>query len=191
MTKRARMTTQDLIDAISDDDGDSDVDDPDEPFMDGSDDDFSDLDGEELDDDNMSCTSYSPPVNSPVCATAPPGSLVSSPAAASPTTPSPMCTLPAMWTTSLQLVTINPFQSAVGPTFPVPDLPLGVVFHCPFVANDCEQEQQVNKMDDKHKKYFSCNNIIKFRYAPVADPGGRSTWCKGVPLWAGPTTKKY
>ena len=33
------MTTQDVTDAISDDDGDSDVD-PDEPFMDGSDDDF-------------------------------------------------------------------------------------------------------------------------------------------------------
>ena len=53
------MTTQDVIDAISDDDdGDSDVDDPDEPFMDGSDDDLSDLDREESDDDNMDCTSY-------------------------------------------------------------------------------------------------------------------------------------
>ena len=129
MTKRARMTTQDVIDAISgDDDDDSDVDDPDEPSMDGSDGDFSDLDGEELDDDddNMDCTSYSPPVNSPLCVTAPPGSPVSSPAAASPTTPSPMRTLRAMWTTSLQPVTINPFQSAVGPTVPVPDLPLEV-----------------------------------------------------------------
>ena len=129
MATRARMTTEDVIDAlIDDDDDDSDVDDPDEPFMDGSDDDFSDLDGEELDDndDNMDCTSYSPPVSSPVCATAPPGSPVSSPAAASPTTPSPASTLPAMWTTSLQPVTITPFQSAVGPTVPVPDSPLEV-----------------------------------------------------------------
>ena len=46
MTKRARMSTQDVIDAIySDDDDDFDVDDPDEPFMDGSDHDYSDLDG--------------------------------------------------------------------------------------------------------------------------------------------------
>ena len=43
MTKRARMSTQDVIDAIYSDDNY----DPDEPFMDGSDDDFSDLDGED------------------------------------------------------------------------------------------------------------------------------------------------
>jgi hypothetical protein len=47
MTKRARMSTQDVIDAIYSDDDDSDVD-PDEPFMEGSDD---DLDGE-IDDDS-------------------------------------------------------------------------------------------------------------------------------------------
>ena len=47
------MSTQDVTDAIySDDDDDFDVDDPDEPFMDGSDDDFSDLEGELDDDDN-------------------------------------------------------------------------------------------------------------------------------------------
>ena len=52
MTKRARMSTQDMIDAIhSDDDNDFDVDDPDQPFMEGSGDDFSDLEGE-LDDDD-------------------------------------------------------------------------------------------------------------------------------------------
>ena len=39
MTKRARMSTQNVIDA-NDDDDNFDVDDPDEPFMDGSDDDF-------------------------------------------------------------------------------------------------------------------------------------------------------
>ena len=117
------MTTEDVIDALTDDDDDNSDVDPDEPFMDGSDDDFSDLDGEEFDDDddNMDSTSYSPPVSSTVCAIAPPGSPLSSPAAASPTTPSPASTLPAMWTTSLQPVTITPFQSAVGPIVPVPD----------------------------------------------------------------------
>ena len=45
MTKRARMSTQNVIDAIySDDDDDFDVDDPNEPFMDRSDDNFSDQD---------------------------------------------------------------------------------------------------------------------------------------------------
>ena len=121
MTKRARMTTQDVIDAIYSDDDDSDVDDPDEPFMDGSDDDFSDLDGEEDDydgDDYMDTSSHPPPVSSPA-------SSPLSPVGTPPTTASPS-TLPAMWTTSLQPVTITPFQSAAGPTVPIPDSPLEV-----------------------------------------------------------------
>ena len=133
MTKRARMSTQDVIDAIysDDDDDDFDVDDPDEPFMDGSDDDFSDLEGE-LDDDDEDmdtdtgtpATSHSPPSTSPVT-TPPPGNT--------PSTTPPPHTLPAMWTTSLQPVTITPFQSAVGPTVPVPDSPLEV-FELLFTA---------------------------------------------------------
>ena len=98
---------------------------PDEPFMDGSDDDFSDLEGELDEDDNdedmdtdMS-TPHSPPGWSPV---------------GTPSTTPPPGTLPAMWTTSLQPVTIiTPFQSAVGPTVPVPDSPLEV-FELLFTA---------------------------------------------------------
>ena len=135
MTKRARMSTQDVIDAIySDDDDDFDVDDPDEPFMEGSDDDFSDLDGE-LDDadgyedmDMDMGRPHSPPASSPAT-TSPPGC---SPVGTPSTTPPPD-TLPAMWTTSLQPVTITPFQSAFGPTVPVPDSPLEV-FELLFTA---------------------------------------------------------
>ena len=54
MAKRARMTTDDVPDALySSDEDDSDVDDPDKPFMDGNDDEFSDLNGEEDDDEDM------------------------------------------------------------------------------------------------------------------------------------------
>ena len=130
MTKRARISTQDVIDAIySDDEDDFDVDDPDEPFMEGSDDNFLDLDGE-LDDDSNDddmdtdmgtpVTPHSPTASSPAT-TAPGSSLVGTPS----TTPPPG-TLPALWTTNLQPVTITPFQSAVGPMVPVPDSPLDV-----------------------------------------------------------------
>ena len=124
-----------MIDAIYSDDENYDVDDPYEPFMEGSDD-FSDLDGE-LDDDGYGDmdtgmgSSHSPPASSPAT-TPPPGcSPVGTPSA----TPPPG-TLPAMWTTSLQPVTITPFQSAVGPTVPVPDSPLEVfelLFTAPLV----------------------------------------------------------
>ena len=99
----------------------SDVNDPDEPFMDGNDDDFSDLEQEDYfsdldgedDDGNIATTSHSPPVSFPACA--------------STTTATPG-TLPAMWTT-----TIIPFQSAVGPNSPCTRLATGsflVVLYC-------------------------------------------------------------
>ena len=90
MTKKARMSTQDVTYA---------VDDPNKPFMDGSDDDFSDLDGElDEDDDNdedmdigTQLTPHSPPASSPAT-TPPPGS---SPVGTPSTTPPPG-TLPAV-----------------------------------------------------------------------------------------------
>ena len=128
------MSTQDEIDAIcSDDDADFDVDGLDEPFMEGSDDDFSDLDGE-LDDDGYEDKDmdtgrpHSPPASSPAT-TPPPGC---SPVGTPSTTPPPG-TLLAMWTTSLHPVSITQFQSAVGPTVPVPDSPLEV-FELLFTA---------------------------------------------------------
>ena len=52
MTKRARYTTEEVLLAVDSDDEDDYVDDPAEPFMDGSDKEFSDLDGEDDDLDN-------------------------------------------------------------------------------------------------------------------------------------------
>ena len=110
------------------------VDDPDEPFMDGSDDDFSDLEGELDEDDNDEdmdtdrSTPHSPPA-SPPAMTPPPSCFP----VGTPSTTPPLRTLPAMWTPSLQPVTIRPFQSAVGPTVPVPDSPLEV-FELLFTA---------------------------------------------------------
>ena len=51
MTKRARLSTQAVLDAIAfSDDEECEWDDPAEPFMEGSDEEFSDLD--DLDDDD-------------------------------------------------------------------------------------------------------------------------------------------
>ena len=122
MAKRARLTTTDVLDAIYSDEDDSDVDDPDEPFMYGSDDEFSDLNGEDdypddEDNDNMD--------------TSPPHSPPQAPPAANSTQPD---NLPKKWTTSLKSVNIEPFQSAVGPTVPIPDSPLEV-FNLLFTTN--------------------------------------------------------
>ena len=50
MTKRPRWTAQEVADNLSDDEVD--LDDPDEPLMEGSDDEFSDLEFENNDDDD-------------------------------------------------------------------------------------------------------------------------------------------
>ena len=96
MAKRPRLTTQDVLYAIdSSDDEDFEVD---EPFTDGSDDEFEDLNGEE-DDDNMD---VSPPYSPQ--GTLPGASPDSSPDSSPASTPT---SLPHMWTTSLQPVTVR------------------------------------------------------------------------------------
>ena len=67
MTKRARYTTEEVLLAVdSDDEDDCDVNDPDEPFMDGSDE-VSDLDGEDVNnlDDNMDVSPPHSPLGLP------------------------------------------------------------------------------------------------------------------------------
>ena len=54
MTKRLHFTLEEVLDDILSDD--EDVDDPDEPMMEGSDDDFSDLEMDEDEDDTMDTT---------------------------------------------------------------------------------------------------------------------------------------
>ena len=111
------MNTQDVLQRLDDQDDDEfEVDDPDDPFMDGSDEEFSDLDEEEddADDDNVDSNT-------------PPDSPLSMPHHSAPSTPpgSGCLTddLPRMWT-SLKPVTIQPFKSTVGPTVPISDSPL-------------------------------------------------------------------
>ena len=50
MTKRLHFTLDEVLDRVAHDD--EDLDDFDEPIMEGSDDEFSDLNGEDIDDDN-------------------------------------------------------------------------------------------------------------------------------------------
>ena len=106
------MTTQDVLDAMDhSDEEDYDVD---EPCMYGSDEEFSDLSGEEdnEDDDMDTSTPHSPLLTSPATSASPDSSHPGS--------------LPPTWTSNLKPVTITLFQSAVGPTMPISDSPLGV-----------------------------------------------------------------
>ena len=112
MTKRARMTTEAVLNAIElSDDEDFDYDDPEEPCMDGSDDEFSDLDDDIEDDDVDSATGSTSPALSD---DSPPG------------TATPSTTLPQMWSRQLSPVTMSPFQSLVGPTVPISETPSDV-----------------------------------------------------------------
>ena len=127
MTKGARYTTEEVLLAVDSDDDDYDVDDPGEPFMDGSDEEFSDLD-EDDDLDNMDVSPPHSPLGLPSEDTSAGASPCSSPAGASPPS-SPASTsasVPPMWTQSLQPVNIYPFQSQTGPTVPIPESPLEV-----------------------------------------------------------------
>ena len=66
MTKRARYTTEEVLLAVdSDDEDDYDVDDPGEPFMDGSDEEFSDLDEDDDLDNNMDVSPPHSPLGLP------------------------------------------------------------------------------------------------------------------------------
>ena len=103
------------------------LDDPDEPIMEGSDDEFSDLGEveEDEDDDNLFPTTSSP------CSS----EVHTSPSCITPTSPSithhnthtptntDNCT---SWSSILNPVTIKPFRSPVGPTIPISASPLEV-----------------------------------------------------------------
>ena len=107
-------------------------DDPDEPIMEGSDDEFGDLwvleESEEEDEDEVLDTPATPNAPSPP----------SSPERAANPTPVPTAvnlsasvpnptTQPTSWSSTLHPVTINPFTSPVGPTVPISDSPLEVL----------------------------------------------------------------
>ena len=101
MSKRARMTTEDVLDELELLD-DLDHDDFDEPMMPGSDDEFSDCDLEDEEDDVSDGEQTTPtsPTQQPSSATPP---------------------LPTDWSSNLTSFTIRDFNSSVGPTVPVPE----------------------------------------------------------------------
>ena len=123
MTKRARLTTQAVLDAIAFSDYEGD--DPAEP---GSDEEFSDLDDLDDYDDEQPSLFDLPPGSSQACplSSTPPSSQSppsSPPSSQSHPSSTPSASTPAQWSSTLHPVTIRPFQSPVGPTVPIPDTP--------------------------------------------------------------------
>ena len=124
MAKRARMTTEDVLDELELVDNQDDFD---EPMMPGSDDEFSDCEFDEnLEDGNDSGDEQNTP-----------------PSPTQQNMPTP--TLPADWSTNLTSLTMSDFNSSVGPTVPVPEN-VSEVFdlmhvHSILHGHDCGAEQ--------------------------------------------------
>ena len=141
MTKRLFSTERVLEALLADDEDDIDCDDPNEPIMDGSDDDFSDLEFDEDDaiDDLPQPTSpvlSSPPASTSTCSQPTSNPLLSSLLCHSPASPqvpphhspsispSPVPPAPpAAWTSTIAPVEIKQFNSPVGPTTHIPESP--------------------------------------------------------------------
>ena len=126
MTKRAHLKLQEvLLHCDSDEDYDDDYfDDPDEPVMDGSDDEFSDLEGNDLDElegDLDSSPNPSPNADFPESsgASASPGS----PDSSSNSFGSPGSTA---WTATTTRIPIQPFTSPTGPIEDISEHPIEV-----------------------------------------------------------------
>ena len=140
------------------------LDDPDEPIMEGSDDEFSDLREveEDEDDDNLFPTTSSP------CSS----EVHTSPSCITPTSPSithhnthtptntDNCTL---WSSTLNPVTIKPFRSPVGPTIPISASPLEV-FQLFFsedlmenIVRECNRYASQVMGDEKFQEWRAMN----------------------------------
>ena len=118
MTKRLYTAEKVLKAVLEDVDDDQDYDDPDEPVMEGSDDEFSDL---ELDEDDTDADVDLPPPRSPL--------LLSPSTPSPPSPPSPSSSMsdspspPATWMSTLKPVEVKPFTSPVGPAIAIPESP--------------------------------------------------------------------
>ena len=108
MTKRARMTVDEVVLQCDDSDEDLDdcMDDLDEPIMDGSDDEFNDLEGNESDDETEADDLDSSP--DPTLNASSPGPSGS------------------MWTMTTKHIPIQPFTSPTGPTEDISTSPIEV-----------------------------------------------------------------
>ena len=127
----ALLTAEEVVDSLmSDEEEDYDFDDPDEPMMPDSDDEFSDLEVESDEEDNDDDQDNAPdPSHTPA-----PGSSSQQ----SPSSPD--------WSSTLKPVTLNSFQSHVGPTVTIPDSPLKA-FEL-FFSSDLQ-----NKIVDESNRY--------------------------------------
>ena len=156
MTKRARLTLQEVLLHCDSDDEDYDdgyLDDPDEPVMDGSDDEFSDLEGNDL--DELEGDLDSSPDPSPTT-----GSLESSGAAASPGSPDSSGS--TTWTATTKRVPIQPFTSPTGPIEDISEKPMEVfdLFFTPDLMEEIvKQSNQYAKVVMGPEKYDKWTKI--------------------------------
>ena len=151
MTKRQRLTLNEVLDDVLSD-SDDDYDDPDEPMMEGSDDEFSDL---ELEDDDMEMNTNNPSTPAAAHIHTSPSSTLSQTTStrSSPAPPSPSTSIgddslssppginisnynqtaylfghsvepPTTWSEELKPVTIRDFASRVGPAVDIPESPM-------------------------------------------------------------------
>ena len=156
MPKRARMTTEDVLDELELAD---DQDDFDEPMMLGSDDEFSDCELEEdlEDEDNTGDELPIPP--------SPTQQATNTPTPASPTqqaTTTPI--LPADWSTNLTSVSRSDFNSSVGPTVPVSEKASEVfelMFTPSFMDTVVEQSNLYAKQVMGEEKYAAWEKITR------------------------------
>ena len=116
MTKRL-YTAEKVLEAVLEDVDDDQDYDPDEPVMEGSDNEFSDL---ELDDDTATDVDLPPP-RSPLLLSPSTPSPPSPPSLSSSMSDSP--SPPATWTSTLKPVEVKPFTSPVGPATVIPESP--------------------------------------------------------------------
>ena len=166
-------------------------DDPDEPIMEGSDDEFSDLwvleESEEEDEDEVldhtaTRNSPSPPSSHETAANPTP---VPSAVNLSASVPNPT-TQPASWSSTLHPVTINPFTSPVGPTVPISASPMEVLelfFSADLMekiveesnryANQVMGDEQFNKWTkvtvEELKAFLGFHILIGINHLPAVD----------------------
>ena len=116
MAKRARLTVDDVLQQCADSDEECPEYeyDPEEPVMEGSDDEFSDLEGDDFDDDiNEGDHNPDPMDDSPAA-----------PITAGSSSLARDCE--STWTTTIKRVPIQPFTSPTGPIQNIPSSPLEV-----------------------------------------------------------------
>ena len=146
------MTAENVLDAVLSDDEDE-FDDPGEPIMEGSDDEFSDLEGVG-DDDDDNCTDPPGDTSNGSDPTPLPQSSEGSPSSSQPTS----------WSSNLTRVTINPFPitSLAGPTLTLPTSPLEIFklfFHHDLVCVLVEESNRYAKEVMGDEKFSTWNPI--------------------------------